>query len=200
VLIMIREQKSAILSHYFQYLQEGGTFSLKKMLTTHYDDFRPYFSKNYLKYDGLIKHYQQLFGEDHVLVLPYEIFKHQPEIFFDRLGKYVDLDLSGYAKKASEKIVNKKSYHFSKYHLRALNVLINKNSYTNYSFWSNFITRKLAKFFILTFGLLTSPLDKRLKTRLQNEIDNLIGDYYVPSNEKLKKLLPDLDFSKYNYF
>ena len=75
ILIIVREQKSFILSNYFQYLSIGGTCNLNKYLNTKYDGKRPFFSPNHIKYLPLITEYYNLYGKNNVLVLPYEMFK-----------------------------------------------------------------------------------------------------------------------------
>jgi len=68
VLIIIREQKSMILSAYGQNIRNGGRQSIQQFIGT--ENFRsgryPLFRLYVLKYDLLIRYYQELFGEDQV--------------------------------------------------------------------------------------------------------------------------------------
>ena len=72
ILIVIREQKSFLLSNYFQYIFAGGINSLRKYLTTKYDGRRPFFSPCHINYLPLVKEYHKLFGKENVIVVATE--------------------------------------------------------------------------------------------------------------------------------
>ncbi|MDY6936579.1 MAG: hypothetical protein SWY16_02845 [Cyanobacteriota bacterium] len=78
VLILIREQKSIILSAYRQYIRRGGFVSLERFLgisTQNKTGIGPVCRLDYFEYDRPIEHYQTLFGSENVLVLPTEFLK-----------------------------------------------------------------------------------------------------------------------------
>lgn len=82
VLVVIREQKSMILSSYTMYLRGHGLASLKDFLDPPRPALgQPFFSLDYLNYDRLIAYYQTLFGRDRVLALPYELLAGRAEEF-----------------------------------------------------------------------------------------------------------------------
>ena len=93
IFCVIREQKDMILSTYFQYLEIGGTDSLKQYLTRRYDQRRPGFSPDQFKYLDLVSYYYKLFSSKRVLVLPYELFREDPDDFFTRLGSFASADI-----------------------------------------------------------------------------------------------------------
>lgn len=91
VLIVIREQKSMILSTYKQYVKGGGIGSLRSYLHPPQPGGgkkRTLFSYEYFKYHRLIGYYQQQFGREKVLVLPYEMFCRKPQNFVDAITDF----------------------------------------------------------------------------------------------------------------
>jgi hypothetical protein len=82
ILLVIREQRSMILSTYKQYVRAGGVCSLDHFLhpATERGWRIPGFDFAYFEYDGLIRHYRSLYGPEAVLALPYE------QLVRDRVG------------------------------------------------------------------------------------------------------------------
>ena len=83
MLIVIREQRAMILSTYKQYVQVGGAAPLRHFLEPPVGrSLRvPLFDWRYFEYDHLVRHYQRLFGEEHVLTLPFELFVRDGRAF-----------------------------------------------------------------------------------------------------------------------
>lgn len=93
VLIAIREQRRMISSLYRQYVRAGGTLSLRSYLDPPQKGRHsmPSFHLDHLKYDRLIRLYVSLFGEDRVLVLPFELFCEEPREFVSRILRFANL-------------------------------------------------------------------------------------------------------------
>ena len=74
ILLVIREQRSMLASSYKHYLRSGGgVLSLEAFFNGVSDgERRPVFHPERYEYHCLIQYYQQLFGTEQVLVLPYE--------------------------------------------------------------------------------------------------------------------------------
>ena len=86
VLLVIREQRSMIVSTYKQYVRNGGPCSLRIYLHPPRSDGRmPLFDFQYFEYHRLVGYYQELFGLSNVLVLPYELFRDYPKEFGSRI-------------------------------------------------------------------------------------------------------------------
>ena len=199
ILIMIREQKNFIFSNYFQYLSIGGTKSLEQYLSSRYDGRIPFFSPDHIRYIPLILEYYNLFGKDKVLVLPYEMFSNDPVIFLKRLNQFLNLDIQ-FEQSMFEQIYNKKSFHFSNYSLRVLNLFRQSSSVNNYSSWSNKYFQKAADGLVKVLGALTSSrLEAHFKHALQTEIATWVADRYLQSNKKLSQLI-EIDLSQYGYY
>lgn len=90
ILVFIREQKSMILSSYRQYIRGGNgeTATIQQFIGAETKPaFEPTCRLDYLEYDLLIAYYQNLFGSENLLVLPFELIKIQPE---DVLKEIID--------------------------------------------------------------------------------------------------------------
>lgn len=199
VLIVIREQRSFLLSNYFQYLSVGGTHSLKKYLQTKYDHKRPTFSPHHVNYLGLVNTYFELFGPQRVLVLPYEMFRATPMDFVDRIGVFVDKEIQFDPGQLAKK-VNYKPDKFAMYHLRWLNVFRKSTSLNDYSVFSNRITKKISEaLFVLLNSAIPGAMDERLLERLKVDIREWVGDRYVDANRQLGRAI-GIDLGSFDYY
>ena len=90
ILIVIREQVNMILSIYSQYIKIGGTLSLEQYMSLKRKHLTgqkgPDISR--YRYHRLIAYYQELFGKENVLVLPYEQFKHKPQDYVQKITDF----------------------------------------------------------------------------------------------------------------
>lgn len=84
ILMVIREQKSIIISAYKEYIKRGGKLKFKRFLS---EIIRP----ENLKFDELITEYQTTFGQDKILVLPFEMLKGNQEKFCQSIFSFVGL-------------------------------------------------------------------------------------------------------------
>jgi sulfotransferase family protein len=96
ILIVIREQESAISSNYKRYVRAGGTGSLAQFVfpPTSSNLRVPLFDFRHFEYHHLIRRYQKLFGADAVLVLPFEQFRADPRTFVTEIGRFAGRPLS----------------------------------------------------------------------------------------------------------
>ena len=199
ILIVIREQRSYILSLYFQYLSKvsAGVLSLKRYLNIPYDRI-PFFSPNNLNYKLLIEHYYELFGKENILVLPYELFKSDPRDYINKIGFFVNREIEI---DESRFMVyhNPNKGNFVLYYFRYLNFFIKRTSLNYFSIFANKYSRYLAICLQSTLMLLTPKLiDKWFNKRVKKYIHNWVGDRYELSNSKLSQLI-NIDLSKYGY-
>lgn len=198
ILIVIREQRSWLLSNYFQYLAMGGTHSLSKYLNIKYDGKRPGFSPGHLQYHHLISFYYHTFGKDNVLVLPYELFDSdkggfikQLEVFLDHKIVIDEADYSNYS--------NKKGNHFINYWMRFLNKFFRSSSLNNYSGFKNRTLHVLSYGFKELLGLIVPNFINTLTKRsLSRKIEKWSGDRFKESNKITNDLISS-DLIKYGY-
>ena len=88
ILCIIREQKQLIRSLYSEVVKWGMPHSIANFLQPNRFRIAPQYRHEYLQFDGLVAHYQQRFGVENVLVLPYEMFCHTPGQFVDRVSTF----------------------------------------------------------------------------------------------------------------
>jgi hypothetical protein len=99
IVIFVRAQPAAALSHYQQYLREGGTASLRRYLFPetyrHLGKSRvfkfPHFRFAQLDYRGLVEHYDSLFGRPNVHVFAYEQLARDRDGVLDRMENLLGL-------------------------------------------------------------------------------------------------------------
>ena len=132
ILIVVREQKSVIRSWYFQHLAMGGTESFKQFFSANYDSQQPYFSLNHFDYLPLVKEYENLFGLENILVLNYELFRHQPTVFFQHMESFLNVQLPIDSDLFTSQ-TNKMTGHFVRYHARHLNRMRRRTSFNRHA-------------------------------------------------------------------
>jgi hypothetical protein len=90
VLVVIREQRSMIVSTYKQYVREGGALPVSKFMRppTSRSVRVPWFDLRHFEYHHLLGYYRELFGPERVLALPYEQFRTDPRSFVERLATF----------------------------------------------------------------------------------------------------------------
>ena len=193
IFCVIREQKSMVLSTYFQYLKIGGTDSLKAYLTRKYDERRPGFSLESLKYSDLISYYYRMFSKKNVLILPYEMLNRKPTDFLKHIGSFVsvkiDENLFNPEVKYNIRVENPITQRFP-----ALNLFCRKSSVNAYSPLSFPI---LSKLFQAT-GKLFSGKNRSHIENVTQQIEQIIGNRYKGDNRELSELI-GMDLSEYGY-
>jgi hypothetical protein len=95
VLVVIREQTDMLVSAYKQYLKRGGPGTLRQYAASPSEAPRmPRFDPRFFEYHRLIGRYQNLFGTENVLVLPYELLKNTPRAFLMRIGDFAGVTVT----------------------------------------------------------------------------------------------------------
>jgi hypothetical protein len=96
VLVVLREQRSMIVSTYKQYVREGGALPPRKfMLPPTSRSMRvPWFDLRHFEYHHLLSYYRGLFGPDAVLALTYEQFVAAPSAFVEEIACFAGRPLS----------------------------------------------------------------------------------------------------------
>jgi Sulfotransferase family len=90
IVVVVREQRSMIVSTYKQYLKAGGPAGIEAFLQPGSDQgWRiPLFDFDYFRYHLLIGYYNELFGADNVLALPYEELVRDRRSFLTKIGEF----------------------------------------------------------------------------------------------------------------
>jgi Sulfotransferase family len=92
ILVVIREQHSMIVSAYKQYVDGGGTCSLRQFLEPPTSPTMrvPGFDFAHFEYDHLLRYYHDLFGPESVLVLAFEQFVLEPAAFVTAIARFAE--------------------------------------------------------------------------------------------------------------
>ena len=88
ILIVVREQKATIRSLYKTFVIWGMPHSIDRILKPVEPNLSPQFNLDFLRYDLLVAYYQQLYGKENVLVLPYEMFNEDGAGFLRRIFSF----------------------------------------------------------------------------------------------------------------
>src|SRR5205823_3496785 len=90
ILIVIREQRSMVVSEYTQYVREGGAMRPFEFIKPPKSKsmWVQWFDLRYLRYHRLISYYHRLFGPERVLTLTYEQFAADPVAFASEIGRF----------------------------------------------------------------------------------------------------------------
>jgi hypothetical protein len=91
VLIVIREQRRVVYSVYQQFVRDGGAASLRRYLEPRRPAEVPQFRWEHFEYDRLVGRYQELFGRERVLVLPFELLTADSAEFVRRILEFAGL-------------------------------------------------------------------------------------------------------------
>ena len=87
MLIVTRGFKSALASGYSQYVRQGGRLTQSDLLAVHSEH-----GASVLDYDGTVGLYEEAFGPERVVVMPYELLRDDPHAFFGALAERLELD------------------------------------------------------------------------------------------------------------
>ena len=189
ILIVIREQRSMIVSTYKQYVNAGGEARLEHFLQpAKQREWRvPGFDYRHFAYDRLIGHYSSLFGGDNVLVLPYEQFVRDARGFVEAIARFAGRELPA---EVLEELPFARRSNAAQSAL-AVGVARPLNRFRHRSdlnleplFESRLLSRTGTR--IRRADLLGSPLTRRAavrsETRLRETVAAAVGNRYVASN------------------
>lgn len=194
IVLFIREQKSAIISTYKEYVKRGGIAPFEKWIYTH-ERTIPSFQLDYFNYHKHVQYYFNLFGKANVKVYVYEDFKSQPETFLkgfaEDLNLEVDLSQFNFTKKVNKGFSTKSikllrwSNKFSKNR--------NLNPYPAIKIpFLRFLITKLCK---LLDGMFYQSMNTSfLKPKVMTDLNNRFSE----SNTKLNQLL-NIDIERKGY-
>jgi hypothetical protein len=196
VLIVVREQRAMIVSTYKQYVQVGGAAPLRQFLEPPVGrSLRvPLFDWRYFEYDHLVRHYHRLFGEEHVLTLPYELFARDGRAFVKRIA-----DLGG--RSIPGDVIETLRYRRRSNRARsALTIAAVRrlNRFTEHTElnpapvgeWRS--AARLSDWLQRTEALdtgLTKSLETRSQENLRRAVDEWASDRYADSNRRLADLI-----------
>lgn len=193
ILIVLREQKSIILSTYKQYVRAGGTAPIRHYL---FPPERgrsrvPMFDFEHFKYHRLIGYYQRLFGRENVLILPFELFRRTPREFAERILRFADLacddailDALPYSAKENEGLSG-----FAVALKRRLNPLVQQDRLNPHAWFPIRKAESLLKRYVGAFDAwVPRSLSGAMEARLRAVVCEAVGDRYKESNARTSEL------------
>ncbi len=92
LLLVVREQRALIRSLYKSLVTWGMPHSIDRILKPVEPRLSPQFNLDFLRFDQRVAYYQQLVGKDRLLVLPYEMFTRQPQVFLQSIQEFAGVD------------------------------------------------------------------------------------------------------------
>jgi hypothetical protein len=202
VLIVIREQRAMILSMYLQYISDGGNLSLCRFLNPAEPSIlrRPGFRFDYFDYDQLYNCYADVFGQENILLLPYE------RLLTDLHGSFKCI--SDFSRDTSDPLpdkleiparrVNRARPVAAQYLRRALNSVV-RNQLADFgvaTIPTSYVEHSMSRLGPI-FEILR-PIDRPLRRHLQRQIDAACTGKYLQSNSRISLSL-GLELEKYNY-
>ena len=195
ILIVIREQESMMRSLYKLLINFGYPYRIGTVLENKLAGNMPTFTLQYLYYHHIIAAYQQMFGADSVLVLPYEAFQVEPSVFLEQVRRFCEVDIEA----------------------RPLKVDLHKRENINRSLVSIEIKRIYNRYIARTrfsVGGLVNPgqisgkgnfdpyvpqlLERCLERRFRQQVQKKTCGFYAESNAQTQRLT-GLDLAAYGY-
>ena len=197
VLIVVREQRSMILSTYAQYVKAGGGCSLVRYLDSPDDSRRPGFRFEHFRYDRLIAYYQQRFSAPRVMVQTYERLRDDPEGFAESVAAFAGGKTP--QPESATAVLNRSLGPLALSLLRWLNPFVNPDSLNGWSPWALPRLNKPAR--ILVDGidrLAPRALKERIAKGWSDTIEMQTLGLYEESNRR-SCALTGLDLARYGY-
>ena len=199
ILLCFREQKNAALANYRQYVRSGGHLSIEYYLNSPRkpSDLRvPSFRLEYLDYYRIVEYYQNLFGAERVLAMPFEILVRDPDRFVNKICHFVGVEpVKDAHKLAPANVHDRASYLIVKNFLNRFFVSDSVNQFRG--------TFPRGKSFFRSMrsacDFLPRWLDQSIEARWRTIIAEIIGNRYRTSNVRLSRLLGGMDLSALGY-
>jgi hypothetical protein len=203
VLVIVREQRSLILSRYLQFVRGGGVRSLEEFAHGPHDTelARSKWTGVYpafFEYDRLISYYRQRLGAERILVLAFEQLREDPVGYLRSIcafaGAQTDLE------KVDRSPVKEAIPASTLGARRIANALVTIDPDNPFSrampagvYWRG---ARHAKRWIDAAGRRFDSTRSRAK--LTARLERILGDFYVESNRRLAAMT-GLDLAKYGY-
>ncbi|MBW4618441.1 MAG: sulfotransferase domain-containing protein [Cyanosarcina radialis HA8281-LM2] len=193
ILIVIRRQLDTIVSIYKHRVRSNLTVSIQDYLKQYEarSGFNPLFRFEYLEYHWLIEYYQKLFGQEKVLVLPYESLKVNKSDFLSKISSFTGTKIPP---DVGEDIVNPGYSGLTVGLKRWLNMLAPRTAHPNASWYqklNNSLCYKIN-------NVVPKRLSKAADRQLESYIKEIVGGHYQYSNQMTAKLT-GLNLAAYGY-
>jgi hypothetical protein len=188
ILITLRNQQSAIVSNYKQYVREGGIGSLKYYTKGDVPERIPTFNLEYFEYDKLVRYYFSLFGKSRVKVMFFEDLKKNQRNFCNEIIKFSTESpvIAHEMQSLSVGVENRSFSYISISILRFFNVFSYYPSMGIYPLVRIPGRKNLRRALTVLDRVFFSKLQS---TRLEQQVGRLVKGRYKESNMRLSGLL-----------
>lgn len=200
ILIIVREQKAMIRSLYKTLVVWGMPHSLQRLLKPLDANMSPQFNLDFLRYDLLVQYYQELYGKDNVLVLPYESFLSDSSEFLKRIYSFCEMPISDeqLKKMPTQRTLNKNQTLVNLLLQRWHNYFFLSGPF-NYSGWFNSSEKNLKKRLVKSKkNPFPAFMDKWLEAGFSKKVSQHCQGEFIESNKNLQKIT-GLDLKQYGY-
>jgi hypothetical protein len=203
ILICIREQKKVILSCYNQYIKKGGAISISSYLNVSDRTRVPLFDFRHFMYHRLISYYQQIFGRDRVLVLPYELFIQDGSDYVSRIVEFANQQPRPVSPDVlpAQNWSNRSITGFELEVRRLMNFTVGyRNSINQFSLrpvnkkHTDSLFEQVQKLRLIV----PASLSRAIMTSLETKASRLVGSRYCESN-RITSELTGIDLSRLGY-
>lgn len=184
ILLVLREQKSMLVSCYKQYVKSGGFCMIEEYIAPVTDGRIPLFDASFFEYDAVVSRYVRRFGSDNVLVLPFELLKSDLSAFLAHIGNFIGLDCSFLEDVGTKQNVAMNDFQIAT--MRMLNVLGGDSSLNPHKTVLYGIARKIAGL-VKKYGHVR-PFNY-YEANYYKKVDTIVGERYAKSNQRLKNML-----------
>ena len=200
VLIVLREQRSVILSAYKQHVRVGGRMSLERFLNPpiSHGSAVPLFRPVFYEYDHLVNAYQEAFGRDRVCVVAYEQFRKDSNAFLQSIRSFVGLegtlDLSEKSRERSLKAFSGMAVSIQ----RRTNFLVRNEVNPMGWFENRKVRQAVQRLLKYADRIVPDAITKRPDERMKQRIADYCAGRYETSNSRTQELT-GLDLASLGY-
>ena len=184
ILMVVREQVSMLVATYKQYVRGGGICTLEEYLRPPRDRRIPLFRLNNFRYHALVEYYVRLFGDRHVLVLPYELLVRDRDGFLRRVLDYIGLDDFTLPAQGLHRRLNLSPTDLQVRLMRWVNLLAGGSSLHPVRPRAPRLTKRL---FRLVRSVGATDAARHLEGRFRERAALVAGDRYARSNSILQR-------------
>jgi hypothetical protein len=191
ILVVVREQRSLVLTTYKGYVLQGGAAPLAQFLDPPRSRGRrvPWFDEGYLQYDRLLGYYRSLFGAEQVLALPFDQFVENGRAYVERIAGFAGrsvpadvLDRLPYGHREKVRTTSAGTLAV----VRRLNHFTPRSDVNPTPLFESGLVQRLADGLIDRDWLRSRSAGA--EERLRREVDEWAGSRFVESNRRLAEL------------
>jgi hypothetical protein len=194
VIITLRDQVSLIDSIYRQHILQGGVVRFKDFVDIDgkFNLYNRSFNLEYLNYFKLIKHYQEIFGVQNVIVLSHQELVADQQLYVKKLLHFINPDSPEF--EISTKSENSALSNLAINLLRIVNHFIFTSQKPNHLIWNKISTKYVSKAFQAILNPYLFRFFSSKKSYVKSRERDFLKQYYAQSNAQLIELLGN-DFS-----